>query len=413
MKRSRKLIAWGVTALILVAGIWVWKRRSSPTAYYVYPKKKEVIALVIATGRIRASQQSTLLSEISAMVKRLPVDEGDKVQKGQLLVDLYQAEMESRLHQAKAMITTAHRVLLQTRRKPLQSEFLQAQADHKLARSKYQQARLDEQRARRLYRKRTISRSEYDRALFARSQSRALLSSAKARWVRLKEAPRKEDVALAQARLREAYASYRVLLIQSKKQHVRAPFSGVIVSRNISVGQTVQPNTSLITLADPTSLEVYAETDENNLGRIRVGQPAQVIATAYPGKPFAARVDKISPAVDNKRGVIGLRLKLLEKLPTLRFDLTVDVNIEVQRWPQAWSVPREAMFKRGGRPFLLVLNRGVTQWLPVNLLGSNMDRAVLKHIVPTTQVLLRAQALGAGKKVRPLPYSKAMTLGSP
>ena len=395
---SHRLLWWLALAVALIAFWWL---RPVKTWKAVYAKNRNVIAVVVATGKLRAYNQSLLSAELAAPVHRLFVDEGSLVKKGQRLALLNQSDLPFRLRQARSALETARQVLRQTSRPPLQSELDQAQADLLQAQSRERQAHVDLQRARQLRKSNSIAAADLDRALFAHEQSRAATLSAKARLGRLKETPRPEDVEVAKARVSEADAALQTLQEQARKQTITAPYNGIILTRHINLGQQVAPGTPLFTLADPKSIEIYAEADENTLASLSVGQEATAIAPAYKDQPFPVKLHQISPQIDAKRGVIGLRLSIPKMPAFARVDLTVDVNIQTRLWPEALSLPIQALIMRENKPHVMHITDRRTRLAPVQLRGRNLDWIVVENFSDKLPVLLDAQDLKEGLRI---PY---------
>jgi len=162
----------------------------------------------------------------------------------------------------------------------------------------------------------------------------------------------------ARARLEQAQAEVEKIRPEFDKREVRAPFDGVVIQRMVEPGTSVSASSGWFSVAEMTSTEIYVETDENNLGRLKVGQPATAVAPAYPDRPFRARLTQVGPNVDSERGVVGLRL-VADKLPDFVLpNMTIDVNIEVQRADNALALPAGAVSFQG-RPHVLALGAHV------------------------------------------------------
>ncbi len=402
-KRTLAILA-SVAALLIIATLY--RLKPPPKATYVTPSKKDVIEVVLATGKLQARQQAILSAEIQGVVSKLLVDEGDRVKQGQKLLYISSSDTYYRTVQARVRVATAHKRLSQVKRGPSVADVSRAKADLSLARSKYQEARRLLKRTKLLYKKESTSRAELDKAQSLVEQSSASERSARARLKRLIEPPRKEDIAVAKAQIEEARAALRTILGQARKRWVRAPFSGVIVRKQTTVGRLVNPGTPLLHIASFKGAEVYAETDENNLPKLKPGQKSTVIATAYKNKPFSAKLTRISPMIDSQRGVVGLRFKP-EKLPSfMRLEMTVDVNIEVAHWKGAINIPVETLFRRGGAEYVVLAKNGYAVRKRVDVVGKNADRAVIKGISMEDKILLRGYQYSPGQAIRARPQRK-------
>ncbi|MCB9640164.1 MAG: efflux RND transporter periplasmic adaptor subunit [Myxococcales bacterium] len=389
---------WWLGLGVAVAAVWALRPPKQWTA--TYAQLRDVVSIVVATGKMRARNQSVLSAELAAQVSKLLVDEGDVVKKNQKLVILYQSDLSARLSQARNALMTARQVLLQTQRKALPSQIHQAQADVLLAKSRFRQSKIDLARSLKLFKSNSISPADRDKALFAKEQAEASVLASQARLEQLREIPRPEDVQVARARVSEAEAALRTLQEQARKLVVRAPYDGVVVTRSVNLGQLVVPGTPLFVMADPASLEIFAEADENNLSQLQPGQKAIAIAPAYKKRPFAVELEHISPQVDAKRGVIGLRLKILQKPDFARIDLTVDVSIQTKLWPGSLSLPIQTLIMRENKPHVMTLDQGRTRLLSIQLRGQNPDWIVIENFSDKIPVLMDAQQLAEGERLR-------------
>ncbi|TNE44703.1 MAG: efflux RND transporter periplasmic adaptor subunit [Deltaproteobacteria bacterium] len=395
----------GGFALLAVFLFVGWRMmRPAPKVQVVQPAFRNVVELVIASGRIRSKEMSSLGAEISGVVERMWVDEGDKVKKGQKLARLSKTDVVYRIQQSRLSVRTAQRQLQQVRRGPLAADISQARADIALARSRRIQATQELTRAKRLLKSNTISKAEYDRAVSTLVQARASERSARARLQRLRTSPRPEDVSVARARVQEARAALRTLLDQANKREIVAPFNGVIVQRPVSVGQVINPGTPLFVLANTEHVEIYAEVDENKLSKLRTGQTAIVIAGAYKKRSFLAKLTQISPMVDYQRGLVGLRFTP-QKLPSYALlNMSVDVNIQTQEWKNSLSLPIQTLVKRDGKDYVMVVKKKRTALQPIKIRGKNSDWLVCEGVPKDAKVVVDGNRWEPGTKVRTKPW---------
>lgn len=360
--------AWSIRRRIVVGGLvalfaLVVVMRSRPADLpVVEPATRDVIEVVVASGRLRAVRQSLVGAEAAGVVDTLSVREGDKVKRGQLLGALRQGEIPARFAQARAAEDTAA--------KTLEAE------DAAL-----QRATQDLTRSRELAERRLISVAEAERA-----ESELKVQQAK--------------TAAARARLREARAEIDRVRPEFGRREVRAPFDGVIVQRLVEPGTSVGSSTAWFTLAEMGSVELYVETDENNVGKLATGQPAIAVAPAYPDRPFAARLTQIGPNVDTERGVVGLRL-LADEVPGFVLpNMTIDVNIEVKRTASGSAVPSSAVGTAGPEQFVWTIVEGRAERTIVKVVGRNPDWAAVSGLPKDARVLRNVRDGKAGLKVR-------------
>ena len=391
-------VALFVVLLFVVSGV-MWMR-PSPAAEVVQAQRRKVVELVIATGKLRSYEQTALSAEISGVVEKLLVNEGDRVKKGQKLARLNNSTLYYQMRQSRSAVRVAKSQLKRVSRKPLPAEIDGAKANLRLARSRTRQAYRAYLRALQLYRSKTLAREGLDTRKSTWEQARAQEKAQAASLARLKNMPRSEDILVAQAQLQQARNAYNLTLSQANKRWIVAPYDGVIVSRKVSVGQNTTPQTPLFVIADDKKLEIYAETDENNISRLETGQKALIVATAFKRAPFEAVLKTISPLIDSKRGVVGLRLRPLSLPKRALLNMTVDINIRVATWKHALSLPRTTLHTDGVAPSVLILKDGVATRTAVSLLGSNANWLVLKSFPEKARVIRFGRRYKTGQSLR-------------
>ena len=252
-----------------------------------------------------------------------------------------------------------------------------------------------------LYEKNVLARSDLDRAHSALDQAKAAEQSQQHNVQVLLDQPRPEDLRVDEAKVREAEATLRLWQEQLRKRTIVSPADGLILKRKVEPGQSVMPGSALLVLSLMDRTEVYVETDENNLRKLRIGQKAIVIAPSYQDRPFRATLTQISPEVDNQRGVIGLRLQP-DFLPDFaRPDMTLDVNIEVARFRDALSLPATALMEGDGKAYVFEVKQDRAETHPVTVLGRGSDRVAVDGVGPEALVVARAAEVKPGAKVRP------------
>src|SRR6185503_12510676 len=132
----------------------------------------------------------------------------------------------------------------------------------------------------------------------------------------LESGARPEDVAIARERVREAERALAVARRQAQEAVVIAPFGGVVTAINAEVGQTVGSQGVLQLVS--TEMEIRVEVDETNLADLKLGQPAVVSASAFPGATFGGSVREIAAAVDQTRGTVTVTVAPIKPPAWLR-----------------------------------------------------------------------------------------------
>lgn len=151
------------------------------------------------------------------------------------------------------------------------------------------------------------------------------------------------DVAQAQAQLALARSGTALAEARLGQAVLTAPADARVLLRAVEPGQIVQPGRALVTLALSGPVQLVGQVDERYLEQLQVGQPATVVADAFPGQGFTARVQVIAPLVDAQRGAVEVKLSLPQAPAFLREDMTLSVQVESGRRANALVVPIQAL----------------------------------------------------------------------
>jgi len=325
-------------------------------------KREALLETVISSGRVITPTRVELGAELVGHVVDVLVEEGDRVRAGQVLARLRDDELRAANEQARRSVEEAQARIAQLREvaRPvaeqglLQARANQAQAQAEFERVKtladagfYNQSRLDE------------ARRALDGAQAARESA-----VAQARGNR----PEGVENRLAEARLAQARAGLGVAVAKQANTVIRAPAAGVVVKKRVERGDIVTQGKRLFDLATDGETQIVLQIDEKNLGRLRVGQAAGVLADAYPGQPFAAEIFYIAPAVDAEKGSVEVKLRVAAPPAFVKPDMTVSVEIKVGERPSALSLPAAAVRDAtSAHPWVMLIDAGRATRRPVTL----------------------------------------------
>lgn len=288
----------------------------------------ELNILVGAPGRVEPiSEEIEVSSEISGKLESVLVEEGDQVQRGQVIAILANEEYRAQVALMKARLDLKNaelRLIISGARSQERREAweLVKEADVVMKNS-----RIELERRQQLYQEGIIAREEADRAEREYKVCKARYEAAKQHFKLIDDEAREEDrskaeaeVAMAQAQLEEARARF-------KKTFIRSPITGVILRKYLKTGETVSSSFSskpipIVTVANITTLRVRVDLDESDIGKVKIGQKAYVTADAYGNKKFWCHVVRIGQILGKKN--------IYTDEPTERVDKKIlEVLIEV------------------------------------------------------------------------------------
>lgn len=351
---------WLALALAGGGGFLYW--RPPPEVRVVSVRTREVVEVVVVSGQLRAVREARLGIELGGTIEEVAVREGDRVKAGAVLARLHLVDFDQQLAQAQA------------RRLSAEKDLAVAAADRTLAER-------EAERINRLFAQQVVAPDEQDRAAATHTRAAAALEA-------------------AEARLHDAAVQIDYIRRQAAKREVRAPFDGLVVRRLAEPGQSVTPGEALLWVAETAHQEIYVETDENNLGKLRPGQRAVVAAPAFRDRPFGATLALIGPRVDWDRGLVGLRLTP-GTLPDYALpNMTVDVSIESNRWSGKIAVPAAAVLRdrTGGAVLQVEGDRLIRR--TVTILGENPEWIAVEGLPAGARVAVNAAGAKEGRRGR-------------
>lgn len=346
------LVLAGVVAAALLAGgaWWAWAARplAVQVATATAPAGGGAAGAVLqATGYVTPRRRATVSTQITGTLTQVLIEEGDHVEKGQVLARLEDSALRAGLATARATLASA-----QAQVATAQAQLAQAQADAR---------RQDE-----LLASGMVSRQSGEQARTAVATGVAQLDA------------RRRDADAANAQLTQAKVNFDYSV-------VRAPFAGVVTEKAAQVGEIVSPlsagggftRTGVGTIVDMDSLEVEVDVGEAYIGQVTPGMPAEAVLDAYPDWKIPAHVIAIVPAADRGKGTVKVRIALEQKDARLVPDIGVRVSFLARKADHPASqalrgalVPAQALAQRDGHAVVFVVVDG---------------KAVLHTVTPAAQ----------------------------
>ncbi|MCP5060431.1 MAG: efflux RND transporter periplasmic adaptor subunit [bacterium] len=289
-----------IAASALVAIALACSEASEPPADLARPvvvREVEIVKLdeqIEATGELLAKESATLASEVPGKITELLVDEGDEVEEGNLLLSIDPQKRELELADARARLTEAA-------------------------------ANLEEEE-RELVRRQQL----FDRKI---ASSQALDKA-------------KTALSLARSRKQAAEARVGVAARAVEDSQVRAPFSGLIASREVSRGEYVRVGQALFDMVALDPIEVEFSVAERDSARVRLGMEVAVRVSPYPGETFTGEVSVISPRIDRRTRTLRVKARVSNGDGRLRPGLFARADLGVATREGAVVVPQEAVLLR-------------------------------------------------------------------
>ena len=299
------------------------------------------LAYVAAEGKVEAMTGYDVdlgTSELNGRIAKIYVKEGEQVRKGQVVAELENEDLQAQVTQGERELTVARARLAELESGARKEEILQADAALKGTTARLDEARSQLQRNRDLRKQNMIPQATLDTAEAAFKAAQADVNEAAQKKKLLVKGPKPETVQLYRDQVQQAEAALDYYRKRLDKTVVRSPIDGTVIERYLDEGEGVTPEIPSLAIADLSKIWVNAEIDETDIGRVHVGDKAQVTANAYPGQIFPGRVHEIASYAGERKirpsnpavnlGLKVVQAKIMFEAPTpLRLGITVDVKI--------------------------------------------------------------------------------------
>jgi len=335
------------------------------------------VALLNASGYVTPRRRATIAAKITARVTQMYADEGMHVKEGQILALLDDSDYRVRLNSAKAdRDATA-----------AQLQDLQVQLAN---------AEIELRRTQQLTRQGVSSPEALDNARTAADSLRA------------KIAMTREQVQASDARIRVAQQDL-------DNCTVRAPFAGIVVSKDAQVGEMVSPNsagggftrTGIATIVDMKSLEVEVDVNESYIARVRPGMPVTSVLDAYPNWQIPSKVRTIIPTADRQKATVKVRIAFDQLDPRILPDMGVKVTFLGNEGRAAKSegvkalVPQTALRNENGSQAVYLYKEGHVERRAVGVGETRgSDTEITAGLAPGDQVVVSGfEGLRDGQRV--------------
>lgn len=401
VSRRRLRLKWILALVVLLAlgGVWAFQRTVGPRVPVVAPRRGPVVQTLAMVGRVASPAEVRLTAREPAAVTQVPVQEGDHVEAGALLVQMDDDEARALVMQAEASLAQAEAALVQVRSITSKT----AAAELAQARAQLEEAERVHARDQALFQAGTLTAAEADQARTELTVARSRERTAELQAAAVSKRGVEWQAAVAARMFAEAgllAARERVERLQ-----VLAPAAGVVTSRAIEVGEVVQPGADLVTLVLDGPRRIIVEPDERNLASLRPGQRALAAAEAFPERTFDTRVEHIAPAVDPLRGTIEVWLRVLDPPELLRTDMTVSVDITIDGRDDALTLPAAVVRDLAtDAPWVLVVEdgRAVARPLELGLRGDDVVEVRAGLDEDDRVIGPEHRELAAGERLRPV-----------
>ena len=383
----RKRVAYALIPIILLVGI--------VAAAFALRSRAPVVQVAMvasadpggpqtalnASGYVTPRQRATIAAKITGRVTAVFFDEGTRVKENQLLATLDDSDYKKALDSAKADRNSAEAAI----------------ADFQV---QLRNAEIELKRAQQLFDAKIGTQEALDNASTTADSLRAKIALAK------------QQVAASDARVGEAQQAVDNCII-------RAPFAGIVVSKDAQVGEMVSPNsagggftrTGIATIVDMNSNEIEVDVNEAYIARVKEGQAVKATLDAFPDAPYNAKVRTVIPTADRQKATVKVRISFLKLDDKILPDMGVKVAFLEEakaagkkggeKQPEVAYIPKSAVRSDSSSSFVYLIKDGKTERRAISLgRERGTDVGVLAGLAPGDSIVVKGpDGLRDGQKV--------------
>lgn len=378
-KRRLVIIGLLLMAAIAAAIVFLTNRTveiETATVTLQYPSSS--ITLLNASGYVVAQRKAALAAKATGRLEWLGVEEGSRVKSGQILARLEGLDSAALQRQARASVDSAAAT--------------RAQADVEL-----KDAIRSLKRSRELLAQGVVSQADYDTAEARENRARAAMAAAEA------------NVSVSRAALSGADVSVDYTKI-------RAPFDGVVLTKNADVGDIVTPlgaaanaKASVVTIADLGSLRVEVDVSESSLEKVRIGQPCEILLDALPQGRFKGVVHSVVPTADRSKATVMVKVSFLDSDKRILPEMSAKVAflerpVSSEEQQPRVMLPKNAVAERDGKRFVYLLQEDRVIETRVEAVAGQGGLVEIKGVKAGDKVALKPlEKLSNGTKIKVAP----------
>jgi HlyD family secretion protein len=361
----------GIVAAVLLLGAFVSMRKDTVIVRVARVERGNIRSAVSTNGKVEPVQSFEAHAPVATTVKRVLIKEGDRVKKGQLLMQLDDADARAQAARALAQLRAAQSDMSAIERGGSQEEVLTLDSQLVKARTERDTARRNLDALRRLQEKGAASAGEVRDAENALQRADADL-----KLIEQKQKGRfsRPEIEKVEAQRSEAQAAYDAAQDTLAKSNLRAPFDGLVYSIPVRAGTYVQPGDLLLQEADLSKVLVRAFVDEPDVGRLSQGQPIELTWDAVPGRIWQGTLTTVPAAVKLRgtRNVGETTIIVDNKDGRLLPNVNVGVTIITTEHDNVLIIPREALHIDDNKAYVYQIVDGELRRHPIETSVSNL-----------------------------------------
>lgn len=376
-KKKKIVIGVAVLAVLaLFAGSKVMGsgKPKTPMVGTTMPVRKEIQNTLTVSGPVNGTDSVDVVSNLHAEVLEIPVKEGDKVQKGQVIAILDDTDIKKEVEIAKNDYDLAVSTCSE-KDKEARNGYAKALQDYQTAKAGYDRTKV-------LFDGGSAPQVDLENARNTLNDARRALDS----YTLKNGEPGADDSYRLQ--IEKARFDYEKKMEELEDSKIKSPIDGTVVRVNTKVGRfadKMEDEQPLFVIENLDVLEMEIKVSEYSIGKVKVGQEAQISADILNGQTVRGEVTAISPTGEEKGGgsterVIPTTIRILDDNTSLIAGITAKAQIVLEENEEALTVPLSTLLDQGGTTYVQAVTNGLVHWIPVT---TGVESDIETEIIPT------------------------------
>jgi HlyD family secretion protein len=356
------------------------------------------------TGIVKSKLEATISSQSQGRIERLYFDEGDRIKKGDIILEM---EREEALTNLRLYYANLKEKKLKLKQLIMAKRIEEASFRNSIneARLRLDDARREYMRNRELFSKGIISKEVFDKTKLSYDLAKERYNLALVDEFKPKIKGKEIDITMSE--IKEIEARIDLSKIELERKRIKAPFSGIISRLYVERGELLKIGSRICDIFDETHIEIEGTIDEMDSSLLKIGQKAKIKIEAYPGKLFTGKIIYISPVISTDKEeerVVKIKVRIDPfNSKELRIGLSADIEVIVDAKDNVLYIPTNAILEGSEGRYVYIIEKGIARKKKVDIGISNWDYSEVVRGVKEGDIIIKSlenKRLKQGVKVK-------------
>ena len=315
----------------------------------------EIKSFLTVSGVVEPKEMVRVFAKIVGQVKEVLVQEGEQVEKGEVLMRLDDEQIRLQVAQSKANLDSAQASLERIKAGARPQEVSQAEAGLRQAKIGLDSAEENYQKMQKLFSEGAISEQQHDQAKNQYEIAKAQYQSTSESYKLITEGASSQDIKAVEAQVRQAQSALELAQSQLSSTIIKAPISGNVTAISVKTGELASSAMPLLSIIDVSELSVKTGISEKDIGAVHLGQDAEIFIDAFPQKKFSGEIVSKGVLVDPVTKTMEIKIGIKETGTDIPPGVFARANIIIEDNTDALIIPSTALTRKADGLYVFVL----------------------------------------------------------